>query len=86
MQWRRIIGRLTQFGILVFVPLSEVHIEELHTMELSCMLRKFFTSIATRKYTFTYLEVFKAKAPNIERVIMELTKPIMGEAMERQYT
>ena len=50
------------------------------------MLHKFCTSVATRKYTFTYLEVFKAKALNIERVIMELTKPIMGEAMERGYT
>ena len=55
-------------------------------MELSHMLCKFCTSIATKKYTFTYLEVFKAKALNIERVIMELTKLIMGKAMGRQYT
>ena len=79
-------GSLTEFCIFVLIPLCEVHVKKLEAVKSGWVPHELCTSIASRKDSFTYLQILDTKAYNVEGVGVELAPLVMCKAVERWHT
>ena len=77
---------LTEFCILVLIPLCEVHVKKLEAVKSGWVPHELCTSISSRKDSFIYLQILDTKTYKVEGVGVELTPLVMCKAMERWHT
>lgn len=68
---------LTEFKVLILVPLVHLEVKKLKPVEMRSMSNKASCRIGASKNSLTSCEVFKAESLEKKRMVRKLTKAIM---------
>jgi hypothetical protein len=82
MTWNILGGTLTEFEVLIDIPLAKMKLQELNIMEMRSMTYKWCCSIRGCEHMLACFQVLKPKSTKVKRVMLQLALVIVHMAMK----